>query len=182
MFEDRIQAGDLLAQKLSSLKMPFSAVLAIPRGGVVVGRVIADRFQKPLGVVNAKKIPTPGQPELAAGAEIIKDRGFGTTPNVKNKNVTLVDDGIATGATVETAINYLKEKGAAKIILAVPVAPPEAVERLSKLVDRLVVLETPDDLMAVGQFYRDFPQVSDEEVLQLLHEANNRARKSRREI
>lgn len=169
MFEDRIQAGNLLAHELSSLKEGFDVVLAIPRGGVVVGKVIADTFHKPLGVVNAKKIPTPGQPELAAGARIIVDRGFGKTPNVKGKSIVLIDDGIATGATVEAAIKYLKKKGAAKIILAVPVAPPEAVERLAELVDEIVVLETPDDLMAVGQFYRDFPQVTDEEVLQLLH-------------
>ena len=107
-------------------------------------------------------------PELAAGAEIINDRGFGKTPDVTGKNVVLVDDGIATGATVEAAIAYIKKKSAAKIILAVPVAPPEIIERLTRFVDNIVVLETPDDLMAVGQFYRDFPQVSDEEVLQLL--------------
>ena len=168
MFEDRTQAGELLAQKLSSLKDTFGIVLAIPRGGVVVGKVISDVFQKSLGVVNAKKIPTPGQPELAAGAEIINDRGFGKTPDVTGKNVVLVDDGIATGATVEAAIAYIKKKSAAKIILAVPVAPPEIIERLTRFVDNIVVLETPDDLMAVGQFYRDFSQVSDEEVLQLL--------------
>lgn len=168
MFENRVQAGELLAKKLSSLKTGFDIVLVIPRGGVVVGKVISDKFQKPLGVVYAKKIPTPGQPELASGAQILKATKFGITPNVKGKNVVLTDDGIATGATVEAAIKYLIKKGAAKIVLAVPVAPPESVERMTKLVDEVVVLEKPEDLMAVGQFYRDFPQVTDEEVLQLL--------------
>lgn len=169
MFDSRIQAGNLLARELSPLKEGFDVVLSIPRGGVVIGKVISDVLKKPLGVVNAKKIPTPGQPELAAGARIITDRGFGKTPNVKGKNVVLTDDGIATGATVEAAIKYLKKKGAAKIILAIPVAPPESVERLAGLVDKIVVLETPDDLMAVGQYYRDFSQVSDKEVLELLN-------------
>lgn len=169
MLESRVHAANLLAQKLSSLKDGFDIVLVIPRGGVVVGRVISDVFKKPLGVVNAKKIPTPGQPELAAGARIIADRGFGKTPNIKGKSVVLVDDGIATGATVKAAIKYLRKKGAARIILAVPVAPPEAVEALAPLVEKIIVLETPSDLFAVGQAYQDFPQVSDKEVLQLLN-------------
>lgn len=168
MFEDRIAAGKLLAESLYPDKEEIDCVLAIPRGGVVVGKEIADKLQKPLGVVNAKKIPTPGQPELAVGAEVASDRGFGKTPDIKGKSVILTDDGIATGETVKAAIKYLEKLGAAKIILAVPVAPPEAVHTLSPLVAKIIVLETPGNLMAVGQVYRDFPQVSDSEVLRLL--------------
>lgn len=175
MFANRTQAGQLLTQKIFSSEKelgrgfkPFDIVLAIPRGGVVVGRVIADELNLPLGVVNAKKIPTPGQPELAAGARVVADRGFGKTPEVRGKRVILTDDGIATGETVKAAIKYLKKKGAAKIMLAVPVAPPDTVVELAFLVDKIVVLETPSHFFAVGQAYQDFPQVSDREVLQLL--------------
>ena len=87
---------------------------------------------------------------------------------VRGKTVILVDDGIATGATAGVAVKHLKAKGARKIILAVPVAPKETIERFKKLVDELVVLEVPFNFAAVGQFYQSFPQITDEEVIQLL--------------
>lgn len=88
--------------------------------------------------------------------------------NVREKVVILVDDGVATGATLEAAIKWLKKKKAKKIIAAVPVAPPEVVGRVKPETDNLVVLEIPDNLTAVGQFYRDFPQIEDAEVIELL--------------
>lgn len=87
---------------------------------------------------------------------------------VSGKTVILVDDGIATGATTEAAILWLKARKAGKIILAVPVAPPEVTKKFKILVDKLVVLETPAFFGAVGQFYKDFPQVTDSEVIELL--------------
>jgi len=169
VFESRQQAGEILSQKLLKFKgIKNALVLAIPRGGVAVGEVVSKTLRLPLGVIYAKKIPTPGQPELAAGAHITRNRKFGKTPNIKNKTVILVDDGIATGATIEAAIGYLKKKEVGKITLAVPVAPKETVEKLKRMVDKLIILETPDFFGAVGEFYRDFPQVSDEEVIQLL--------------
>lgn len=90
--------------------------------------------------------------------------------NVGNKVVILVDDGIATGATTLAAVNYLKRHGAAKVILAIPVASKEAANKLSDKVDELVVLETPEYFQAVGQFYQEFGEVSDQEVIQYLHE------------
>lgn len=168
MFEDRVSAGRLLAERLSSLKKKFDVVLGIPRGGVVVAKEISKKFDKPLGVVNAKKIPTPGQPELASGARIVKDRGFGQTPNIKGKSVVLVDDGVATGATIKAAIKYLRKKKAVKIILAVPIAPPEVWQELEPLVEEVAILAIPENFASVGQFYLDFPQVEDEEVVQLL--------------
>lgn len=88
--------------------------------------------------------------------------------NLKGKIIILVDDGIATGSTVEAAIKYIQTKGPTKLILAVPVVPKDMVERLSGLVDEVVLLEAPASFSAVGEFYQDFPQVSDEEVIQLL--------------
>jgi len=169
VFENRQEAGEILSQKLLKFKgIKNALILAIPRGGVVIGKVVADTLGIPLGMVYAKKIPTPGQPELAAGAYIARGKKFGKTPNVNSKTVILTDDGIATGATVETAIKYLRKEKVKKIILAVPVAPKETVKKLKCMVDRLIILETPTFFGAVGEFYRDFPQVTDEEVIQLL--------------
>lgn len=87
--------------------------------------------------------------------------------NVDGKTVILVDDGIATGATTLAAITYLKRHGAL-VALAIPVASKEALDKIKPQVEELVVLEIPEYFHAVGQFYQDFPQVSDEEVVSLL--------------
>lgn len=208
MFRDRQEAGRKLVKQLNNLAIGQSSnnivVLAIPRGGVVIGKILSQKLGCLLGTLVVKKIGAPGNPELAVGAvgpngvavwnqdvlnqlrfsppqlalEIsnlklgIKERikKFGKIPkvNLKNKTVILTDDGIATGATIEAATLWLRIQKPAKIILAIPVAPPETVEKLKELVDELVVLETPAFFGAVGQFYEEFPQVSDEEVVKLL--------------
>lgn len=84
------------------------------------------------------------------------------------KIVIIVDDGIATGATIEAAIRGVRAKNPQNIVLAVPVASRDAVDKLGDLVDDMIILEAPEKFMAVGQFYRDFPQVSDEEVVKIL--------------
>jgi predicted phosphoribosyltransferase len=94
----------------------------------------------------------------------------GSRPDVHDKTVVLVDDGIATGYTVEAGIATLRGWQAARIILAVPVAPPQAVARFRGLVDDVVVLSAPPEFFAVGQFYEDFAQVSDAEVKAALSE------------
>lgn len=203
MFESRQKAGQKLAEALQFLKGKKALVLAIPRGGVVVAKSVAQSLKRPLGVLVTRKIGAPDNPELAIGAvgpdkirlinwdlvkklrisqeflssqieekaQEIKERQkrYGQTKlEVEGKTVVLIDDGLATGATVEAAILWLKTKKAGKIILAVPVAPPEVVKKLKSLVDKLVVLETPRFFGAVGQFYKDFPQISDEEVIRIL--------------
>lgn len=95
-------------------------------------------------------------------------RGSPVPPNFKGKICIVVDDGIATGHTTEAAIDYLKGQKAAKIVLAVPVSAVDAASRLEKKADVFICLERPEDFYAVGQFYRDFPQVSDEEAQQIL--------------
>jgi predicted phosphoribosyltransferase len=99
----------------------------------------------------------------------------GPRPDVHDKTVVLVDDGIATGYTVEAAIATLRGWQAARIVLAVPVAPPQAVARFRGLVEDLVVLTAPPELWAVGQFYEDFAQVSDAEVKAILSDMTVRA-------
>ena len=208
MFEDRYQAGELLAGKLSAYQKKDVVVLAIPRGGVPVAKAVSKKLEAQLGIVVTKKIGAPEQEELAIGAvgpegEIVLDQnlihrmGIGEEAlknaikkaqakvkkykskfrlaqvskdriKLRDKIIILVDDGIATGATIKAAIQYIKKKGTAKIILAVPVAPREALAEFRNLVDRIVVLSTPPLFQSVGQFYKSFPQVTDEEVLQLL--------------
>lgn len=204
MFETREQAGILLAVELKKKGYGDDCVVfAIPRGGVVTGRAVADSLGCPLDIIVTRKIPAPNQPELALGAvgpggtrvidvslsdrvgvneAYLKEKIKELEKSIKKmekkfrvkridetgKTVLVTDDGVATGATVEVALRYLKNKNLEKLVLATPVASQEAVRKLSGLVDDIVVLEIPEDFGAVGQFYDEFPQVSDEEVIQLL--------------
>lgn len=212
MFENRQEAGEILSQKLLKFKgmiaqacVKDALVLAIPRGGVVVGKALSSKLNLHLDVLVVRKIGAPGQPELAIGAvgpeetvvldgKVIKDLEVeeeyiqkeveikeqevkeriekyrvGKSPlELEGKSVILVDDGVATGATVEAAIKYLRGKKVKKLVLAVPVAPKSLAKKLKRLVDEILVLEARDDFFAVGDFYRDFFQVTDEEVIQLL--------------
>ena len=92
---------------------------------------------------------------------------------LQDRTVILVDDGMATGASTLAAVQALRQSGPRCIVLAVPVAPASAARRLERVVDRLVVLERPHDFFAVGQFYEDFRQTSDAEVIALLERAAN---------
>jgi predicted phosphoribosyltransferase len=93
-----------------------------------------------------------------------KDRPY---PELKDKRIILTDDGIATGFTVKGAIKFIRNKNPREIILAVPVAAPESLEELEPLVDRVVCPLRPRMFYAVGQFYEDFSQTTDEEVIRL---------------
>lgn len=97
-------------------------------------------------------------------------RGDKKPLNLTNKTIILVDDGIATGATVKAALNYIRAKEPKRIILAVPVLPNESVKTFSKMVDKLVFLQAPKSFYAVGQFYKSFPHIDIKEVVRLLKE------------
>lgn len=88
--------------------------------------------------------------------------------HLKDKTVLLVDDGLATGATMEAAVKWVRKKNARRILVAIPVAPKEIIGKIKPEVSELMVLETPNDFSAVGQFYKEFPQVTDAEVVELL--------------
>lgn len=205
-FRDRKNAGQQLALKLSPFKKdPHAIVVALPRGGVVVGKAIADRLDLPLEITVPRKISLPSHPEFALGAITETGEGFfneallrhynfslaqieeqvekekkeaqrrlklyraGRPPaSLKDKTVILVDDGIATGFTTVAALHSLRKQHPKKIILAVPVAPPELKAKMEEQVDTLVVLHFPEPFYAVGRFYADFTQTTDEEVIQLL--------------
>ncbi|MBK9400013.1 MAG: phosphoribosyltransferase [Bacteroidetes bacterium] len=90
------------------------------------------------------------------------------SPNVKGKIIILVDDGIATGKTLMAAVCDLRKMNPSKIVIAVPVAPPEAAERFKKIADEYICLLEPDNFEGVGQFYNNFSEVTDDEVLSIL--------------
>lgn len=95
-------------------------------------------------------------------------RGNRPPLELAGKSVVLVDDGLATGATMEAAIRACRAGGAARVIVAVPVAPPETIERLAPLADETVCLMQPIGFMAVGRWYEEFPQLEDDEVRRIL--------------
>lgn len=193
VLKDRHHAGVLLGEKLSSYRGEGAIIVGLARGGVAVAKTLADGLNLPLDVLVVKKIGHPGQEELALGALApdgvsygdfdkspirrlagqIKEKTFlyrkGRKPYAfREKTVILVDDGAATGATIEAAIRWVCKKHAKKIVVALPVAPKELLPKITPEVDALIVLETPDEFMAVGQFYNDFRQIRDEEVVELL--------------
>lgn len=207
MIKDRVEAGQLLAEKISSIKEKDFVVLAIPRGGVIVGHEIAKRLGCRLDIAISKKITPPDSPEFAIGAithdgtlfrsdywdnyaeypnldqEIEKKklevkrrleeyRGS-SEYNIDGKTVILVDDGIATGSTVFAILNWLEKQNVKEIILAIPVMPASIYELMKKRVSLILVLESPEDFSAVGQFYKNFDQVSDSEVMKVLEHYNS---------
>lgn len=201
MFTNRTDAGHQLAEVLDDHDIEADIVLAIPRGGLPVGRPVADRLEVPLDIVSARKLGAPWNPELAIGAvasdgtiwlnesligeleiedayiqeqidhereaaleKVERYRGDRPPLDVREMTVLIVDDGVATGATTIACIRQVKNAGAAHVILAVPVAPPETVERLHAEADEVICVETPPYFGAVGQFYEVFEQVSDEQA------------------
>lgn len=204
-FADRVEAGKRLASELTDFIGKTAIVLAIPRGGVVVGYEIAKAFNLPLDVIIPHKIGAPDNPELAIGAmtedgtiildkeltaylgvpqDYIKEeserqkseierrlkfyRQNAPYPNLRGLDVIIVDDGIATGSTMKAALASVKNRGAKTVTVAVPVGPPSTIKELIKQADRVVCIYTPEFFQAIGQFYEDFGQTTDQEVIQLL--------------
>jgi putative phosphoribosyl transferase len=95
-------------------------------------------------------------------------RGDSPYPNLKNRDIIIVDDGIATGATMKAALASVRKRGAKTVVIAIPVGPPSTIMELKQQADRVVCLGTPEFLEAIGQFYEDFNQTTDEEVVMLL--------------
>lgn len=222
LFKDRIQAAQQLAKRiekeiekeLSNLGITISPqkdlmVLAIPRGGVILGDVIASYFHCNMDVIVSRKIRAEFNEEYAIGA-VMPDGSYFLNENIahffnisqqylkkeiefqkqeiqrrliefrgstkyddklKDKIVILVDDGIATGATIIASAEWIKKAHDCKyLILAVPVAPAkdETVSRLNKIVDKIIILHSTVNFYAVGQFYEHFDQVTDNEVKDIM--------------
>jgi predicted phosphoribosyltransferase len=213
LLRDRVGAGKQLAKALKTTSKD-AIVLAVPRGGVVVGYEVARALGIPLDIIVTKKIGAPDNPELAIGAvaedgtfildedivrqvyvpkgyveeevermrqeiqrRLIRYRGDVPYPDLKNREVIVVDDGVATGSTLKAALKLLRRRGAKSVTVAVPVGPPDTIHELEKLADRVVCLHTPAMFYAIGQFYEDFSQTNDEEVTELLRRSREAATK-----
>lgn len=196
MFQDRIDAGTQLAQKLKQFTNSGAVILAVPRGGVPVAYIIARELACSLQIILAKKIGHPHNKEYAIGAASLEDyfiipheniteeyvagqlktirarlqemqRLFvnnAANENLDGKVVIIVDDGIATGNTLLVTVQLLQKSNPSKIIIAVPVASHHAVQMLMGHVDEVVALHISDDFSGVGSYYKDFKEVTDEEV------------------
>lgn len=213
LFTDRAEAGERLASELQSLKESGTVVIGIPRGGIVVAKIIASRLGAELDIALCRKIGAPFNPELAIGAiaengivflddqtiadlgtsqtylEAEKEHQFGELKrriafyrkikpkrSLAGKPAIVVDDGIATGATMQAALWSVREERPSTLIAAVPVGAEESLFRLAQSADEIICLYAPKFFGAVGQFYSRFEQVSDEEVVRLLKETDGTER------
>ena len=203
-FRDRADAAGKLAVALHAYRGKNPLVLAIPRGAVPMGRVLAAELGGELDIVLVRKLRAPDSAELAVGAidesgwtyvadyarsvgaddaylgeekrrqlETLRKRRAQYTPqraphDAAGRIAIVVDDGLATGATMIAALHAVRAKKPARLICAVPVAAPESLEKVRPYADEVVCLATPREFHAVSQFYDAFPQVEDEEVVKLL--------------
>ena len=204
LFDSRLDAGRKLAVALAHFKGRHPLILAIPRGAVGMGAVLAEQLGGELDVVLVRKLGAPHNPELAVGAvdesgwsyvadyadeigagpaylakekaaqmERLRKRRAQYTParppvDPAGRIAIVVDDGIATGASMIAALHAVRAKQPERLVCAVPVAARESLEHIRPYADEVVCLSTPDDFSAVSQFYREFRQVEDEEVVALL--------------
>lgn len=208
MFEDRFDAAAQLALPLKEYNnSPNAVIIALPRGGLQLGSVLARALHLPLDIILTKKIGYPGNPEYAIGAvslehsiispdfsyvpelqsyikqqikdirQLLHDRNVlyrGNKPPLKltNKIVIVVDDGAATGNTLMATLALIKQDGPEKVVVALPVASAQALKRLREEADEVICLHTPSLFFSVGQFYKHFDQVDDQEAIRLFHESN----------
>jgi predicted phosphoribosyltransferase len=205
MFRNREDAARQLAVRLKKRRLHQPVVLAVPRGGVVVGAVLARALGAELDVVLSRKLRAPGQPELAIGA-IAEDGEVYLHPDAEScldrqkhylaverrrqlaeltrrgslfrevrpparlagRSVIVTDDGIATGSTMIAALQAVRAQKPRDLIVAIPVASPDRLEEVERWCDEVICLLAPETFWAVGQFYEDFTQVDDPEVVELL--------------
>ncbi len=206
-FQDRTEAGRLLAKRLKAIYANRSdvMVLGLPRGGVPVAYEVAKVLHAPLDICIVRKLGVPGNKELAMGAIALggimvlnenlvaslaisqkaiakvvateqqelerRDhlyRGTRPVPDLSHRTVIVIDDGIATGSTLKAALSTIKQQQPERIVVAVPVAPPQIRQELQGQVDEVVCLLSPENFYAIGLWYNDFSPTTDAEVGNLL--------------
>jgi putative phosphoribosyl transferase len=158
----------ILVRKLGTPGQEELAMGAIASGGI---RVLNEDVVSSLRISDEaiEQVAAEEQRELERRERAY--RGLRPRPEIARKCVVLVDDGVATGATMRAAIAALRQQNPARVIVAVPVAPPDTVEILRGEADEVIFLARPEPFMAISRWYTDFAQVSEEEVKQLLGKA-----------
>lgn len=155
----------IVVRKLGVPSQPELGMGAIGEDGV---RVLDDELVRRCGVTpdQVDAVEARERAELARRAE--RFRGDRAPARIRGRTVIIVDDGIATGGTARAAIEVARAQGAGRVVLAVPVAAPEAVSELATVADDVIALEQPAAMRAIGYWYEDFTQTTDEAVVSLL--------------
>jgi len=156
-----------ITRKIGAPHNPELAIGAVASDGTLV---LDDDLIRRMGVPDDYVQEETDRQRKEIKRRLAAYRGARPEPEFRNRTILLVDDGVATGATVLASLRALNRAEPAQLILAVPVGPPETIRRLSQEADRVVCLQTPRIFWAVGAFYAVFSQTSDAEVKQLLQE------------
>lgn len=210
-FKDRASAASMLSTilkggvKVRKNRQQDTLILGIPRGGVIVADVVAQKLNADFDIVIPRKLRAPDNKENSIGAimpdgsvylDALKLRWLNVSPdyiekekaeqlqeidrrtslyipsnqeyNIKDRTVILVDDGVASGATLIPAARWIKKQQPKQLIIAAPVASEQAAELLKKEADQLKFIITPSNLITISQFYHNFEPVTDEQVIDIL--------------
>lgn len=162
----------IVVRKLGAMWQPELGIGAIAEGGIRIlnNAVLAEAGMSPEDI---EEVTTREREELER--RVSRYRGNRQPVSVAGRPVILVDDGLATGYTARAAIEALRRRGAGRVILAVPVAPLDSVRDLQSVADEVIAIETPTWFLAIGEWYEDFTQTSDEEVASILAAARARS-------
>lgn len=210
-FKDRSSAASILSTilkggtKAKKDRRQQVLILGIPRGGILVADVVAQKLKADLDIVIPRKLRAPDNKENSIGAimpdgsvylDALKLRWLKVSPeyiekekaeqlreivrraalyrpdnqeyNIRDRTVILVDDGVASGATLIPAARWIKKQQPKQLIIAAPVAREQAAELLKKEADQLKFIITPSNLIAINQFYHNFEPVADEQIIDIL--------------
>lgn len=155
----------LIVRKIGAPLQPELAVGAISETGtVVLNQYVVTEYGIPESYID--RAISLVKEEISRRVSLYR-MGKGIK-DLEGKTIILVDDGVATGATMKAAITTLKREKLTKLVAALPVAPPDVADEIKGMVDELVCIDTPPYFMAVGNYYLDFSQVSDQEVVEIL--------------
>ncbi|HYL53005.1 MAG TPA: phosphoribosyltransferase, partial [Acidimicrobiia bacterium] len=155
----------IVVRKLGVPFQPELAMGAIGEGGV---RILNDQVVKLTGVTSAEIDEAQAREETELARRAARFRATHQSVPLTGRTALIIDDGIATGSTVRAACKVARAQGAARVLVATPVAPPHTVASLQDDADEVIALYTPEEFFAIGQFYDDFSQTSDDEVVRLL--------------
>lgn len=163
--------GDLdlvITRKIGAPGQRELALGAVTGGGcLLLNEALAAQLQLPAGYM--ERVSTEEQAEIKRRLQLY--RGRRPQPEIAGRQVIVVDDGVATGFTLRAALLGIKQQSPRRLVLAVPVGPPETLKSLGREVDEIYYIQAPPYFAAVGQFYRDFTQVDDSTVIDALQEA-----------